>query len=67
MADLLFDWSGLDKTCKSLSNSTQVKHLNPNQSENTYLLCKGKYHCTADLLFDWFEFDKTCKSLSNST
>ena len=23
------------------------------QAENTHLLCKGKYHCTADLLFDW--------------
>ena len=22
--------------------------------ENTHLLCKGKYNCTADLLFDWF-------------
>ena len=26
------------------------------QPENTHLLCKGKYHCTADLLFDWFGF-----------
>ena len=25
-------------------------------AENTHLLCKGKYHCTADLLFDWFGF-----------
>ena len=24
--------------------------------ENTRLLRKGKYHCTADLLFDWFRF-----------
>ena len=24
--------------------------------ENTHLLCKGKYQCTADLLFDWFGF-----------
>ena len=24
--------------------------------ENTHLLRKGKYHCTADLLFDWFGF-----------
>ena len=30
-------------------------------SENTHLLCKGKYHCSGDLLFD-----HTCKSLSNS-
>ena len=22
-------------------------------AENTHLLHKGKYHCTADLLFDW--------------
>ena len=26
------------------------------QSENTHLLCKGKYNCTADLLFDWLWF-----------
>ena len=32
MADLLFDWFGFDQTCKSLSNSTQAKKLNPSQS-----------------------------------
>ena len=32
MADLLFDWFGFDQTCKSQSNSTQAKQLNPNQS-----------------------------------
>ena len=26
------------------------------EAENTHLLRKGKYHCTADLLFDWFGF-----------
>ena len=26
--------------------------------QNTYKLCKGKYHWTDDLLFDWFDFDK---------
>ena len=26
------------------------------KAENTHLLRKGKYHCTADLLFDWFGF-----------
>ena len=31
-ADLLFDWFGFDQTCKSLSNSTQAKQLNHNQS-----------------------------------
>ena len=35
--------------------------------ENTHLLCKGKYHCTADLLFDWFGFNQTCESVSNSS
>ena len=25
-------------------------------TENTHLLRKGKYHCTADFLFDWFGF-----------
>ena len=25
-------------------------------AENTYLLRKGKYHCTTDLLFDWLGF-----------
>ena len=24
------------------------------QADNTHLLHKGKYHCTADLLFYWF-------------
>ena len=28
------------------------------RSENTHLLCKGKYHCTADLLFDWLGFSR---------
>ena len=28
-ADLLFDWFGFYQTCKSLSNSTQDKQLNP--------------------------------------
>ena len=36
-------------------------------AENTHLLHKGKYHCTAALLFDRFGSDQTCKSLSNST
>ena len=30
--DLPFDWFGFDQTCKSLSNSTWAKQLNPNQS-----------------------------------
>ena len=30
-------------------------------TENTHLLRKGKYHCTADLLFDWFGFSKLIK------
>ena len=30
--DLLFDWFGFDQSCKSLSNSTQTKQLNPYQS-----------------------------------
>ena len=28
----LFDWFGFDQTCKSLSNSTKAKQLNPNRS-----------------------------------
>ena len=32
-------------------------------SENTQLLCKGKYHCTADLLFDRLGFGQTSKSV----
>ena len=35
--------------------------------ENTHLLRKGKYHCTADILFDRFGFNQICKSVSNST
>ena len=31
-------------------------------TENTHLLHKGKYHCTADLLFDWLGFGQTSKS-----
>ena len=26
------------------------------EPENTHLLCKGKYHCTADLQLDWLGF-----------
>ena len=40
---------------RELCSSKQCKYLN-NTAENTHLLCKGKYHCTADLLFDWFGF-----------
>ena len=32
-------------------------------AENTYLLCKGKYHCMADLLFDRLGFGQTSKSV----
>ena len=32
-------------------------------SENTHLLCKGKYHCTADLLFDRLGFGQRSKSV----
>ena len=32
MADLLFDRFQYDQTCKSASNSTQAKQLNPKQS-----------------------------------
>ena len=31
--------------------------------ENTHLLRKGKYHCTADLLFDQLGFGQTSKSV----
>ena len=31
-ADFLFDFFGFDQTCKSVSNSTYTKQLNPNQS-----------------------------------
>ena len=34
-------------------------------TENTHLLCKGKYHCTAELLFDWLVFGQTSKSVYN--
>ena len=33
--------------------------------ENSNLLCKGKYHCTADLLLDWFGFEQTSKSVDS--
>ena len=38
-------------------------------AENTHLLRKGKYHCTADLLFDQLGFGQTSKSVHsfNST
>ena len=38
-------------------------------SENTHLLCKGKYHCMTDPLFDWLGFGQTSKSVCsfNST
>ena len=38
-------------------------------TENTQLLCKGKYHYTADLLYDRLGFGQTSKSvyIFNST
>ena len=35
--------------------------------ENTHLLCKGKYNCTADLLFDSFGFKQSSEFVFNST
>ena len=32
-------------------------------TENTHLLCKGKYHCTADLVLDRLGFGQTSKSV----
>ena len=34
-----------------------------NKPENTHLLHKGKYHCSADLLFDPLGFGQTSKSV----
>ena len=35
-------------------------------SENTHLLCKGRYQCTADLLVDRFGFGQIRKSVADS-
>ena len=35
--------------------------------ENTHLLHKGKYHCTAGLVLKYFGFDQTSKSVVNLT
>ena len=44
-----------------MKKSPGMVHLKTfDYSENTHLLCKGKYHCMADLLFDWLGFDQTC-------
>ena len=34
-------------------------------SENTQMLLKGKYYCTADLQMDWFGFNRSSKSFLN--
>ena len=34
-------------------------------AENTHLLCKGMYHCTADLLFYRLGFGQTSKSVDS--
>ena len=34
-------------------------------ADNTHLLRKRKYHCTADLQFDWSGFDQARESLDN--
>ena len=44
-----------------LSKWTSVRRLP--WSENTNLLCKGKYHWTAGLLFDQLGFGQTSKSV----
>ena len=41
------------------------RYLMKTKSENTQLLCKGKYHCSADLLLDWFGFGLTSKSVES--
>ena len=41
-----------------------LPYLHTPTPENTHLLRKGKYHCTAHLqLFDWFGFGRTSKSV----
>ena len=35
------------------------------KSDNTHLLSKGKYHCSADLMLDWSGFNLTNKSVDN--
>ena len=49
---------------KCLLNKGYQKHIK-DWPENTHLLRKGKYHCTADLLLDWFGFGQTSKSVDS--
>ena len=49
----------LDRTRSPCTDAGQ-RNATP---ENTHLLCKGKYHCTADLLFDQLGFLQTSKSV----
>ena len=45
--------------CQAIPKIPQPGHTDGyprGRAENTHLLCKEKYHCTADLLFDWLGF-----------
>ena len=45
------------------SDADRLARVFMHGSENTHLLRKGKYHCTADLLFDRLGIGQTCKSV----
>ena len=47
-------WS---KTTSTTSTTTLNRVQLNVKTENTHLLCKGKYLCMVDLLFDWFGFN----------
>ena len=53
-----------DQTYSDTSPGSQCSLIKSKlDPENTHLLRKGKYHCTADLLFDRLGFGQTSKSV----
>ena len=62
----LFASSKKNQFRKEARNEEQRRRSANVKSENTHLLCKGKYHGMADLvLFDWFGFGLIIKSAVN--
>ena len=53
---------GTATVCHKRIRQTHVVWMNL-KAENTHLIRKGKYHCTADLLFDRLGFGQTSKSV----
>ena len=65
MADIFFDWFGFEQICKSLSNSTQAKQLNPNRS-NRRPAIEWYFPLWSNWVYSGFRFKFSGFSTSNT-